>query len=674
MDGQQLIPAGRGAARALLLAFGTDALAVAERVRALAGEWLGDRAAFPVLAPGAGRCDGLAEALDAVSAPSLAAGFARSGPESWRSPVLDAWFIADAHAPAAGEIETLLRILSDEAWTRLRSAIVPHGLVLAAPEDAGPAASWAGALRRAGAAEVLLAGPVDARRIRCAPEVWRETAALAVAACALGALPSPGACAGETLAVGAACWPDIGPEMREIAARLLAAGVLAELAGGAPALPAPAWPAGGPAQFRQEAAAVVPPPAPAWRILRTGPSGLADLPAALAREHDAEAAGCRAAQYALRGDWLAGAAAAWQGSLVERRAAHLSPAASRPRPAAWLELLQDARRRAQDWASQVEEWLEPVSGDYSRAEAETAAWNERLAALCAPFPAAGDEAAWLRLVLAPWRWPRLGWAAAVAIPAAVEELRRAQARLLRARSDEANLHAVRQLVLVMAQDLADAAGEAAALWGDVLQAAEALAGCPEPPAPWRLPAVRELAAGLAPRSGPDLAVLSAAAPGEPPEVAWLAWAHTRLGPVAGWDAAAWLAEACSDRELAAWVAARLAEARPLWPVERPADPDAAAPWLLLPLGASPACAARLDAAAGALTPAGGVQLRPLAGGWAGRTLLLVRWIAAELHDREMEVHHEDSQRVAVAARALGAHGGEVGPGPVHGSGRAWRYT
>jgi len=228
---------------------------------------------------------------------------------------------------------------------------------------------------------------------------------------------------------------------------------------------------------------------------------------------------------------------------VERRAAHLSPAASRPRPAAWLELLQDARRRAQDWASQVEEWLEPVSGDYSRAEAETAAWNERLAALCAPFPAAGDEAAWLRLVLAPWRWPRLGWAAAVAIPAAVEELRRAQARLLRARSDEANLHAVRQLVLVMAQDLADAAGEAAALWGDVLQAAEALAGCPEPPAPWRLPAVRELAAGLAPRSGPDLAVLSAAAPGEPPEVAWLAWAHTRLGPVAGWDAAAWLAEA-----------------------------------------------------------------------------------------------------------------------------------
>lgn len=664
------VPGGeRRIRRAVLLTNGPQAEAVADRTWALSRDWLGvdpplavargfmaeagagdwvspspegslqaqSQANFTALkAYNGGLLD---EACAGLVSGSRVAALRAAGWELARGDEVQAWLLVDVLAAGAapGTLGVLLPVLAERVWDQARVHVVWRGLVLAEPALEGQAAGWVAELAAAGVEGVIVAGPVDAARLRWESDSWQGRTATALAALLWGeadALNQAGwAAAGAAVtawSVGATAWmtplAQIQAQVALRAARLLLAQWLAtpdqptvrlghpELADG---VNMPPWEVPGltvaPEQLRSALeAGVAPAPdgclwaqrRPAWLAVH----GLADALQATAEQHVAPA---KAEQYEQRGAWLGAQVATWETALAGLRRLRLRPEAGAPQLRLFALELQGLNGQLQAACLRVEDWLDAAGRQYERATLGVQAAHQALVVLCAAFPAA--TAVGLRAALRGlWRWPGLAWAYLLLLPRAAQRYLDACARQWQARRTEANTHALRQAHLALAQAVQAQLSEVAALLGLVERIADELALREEAagsvPAPWDAARLDQLAARLLPAlpvglpdmlAGEDWAN-AAAVDGATAADRLLVCVARRLHTLLPWSAADCLAEGLDEAGLARWLTRQAAEATPLWPG---AGAEAAAPvWLLTPLraeapgGPSALGAGRLEAA------------------------------------------------------------------------------
>jgi hypothetical protein len=229
----------------------------------------------------------------------------------------------------------------------------------------------------------------------------------------------------------------------------------------------------------------------------------------------------------------------------------------------------------------IDGWLEEAGATYAQAEANAVRANDELAALCTSFPPAGERGL-LAILTRPWHWPGLAWAYLVLLPQRAQKYLDACHRRGAARWAEANLHALRQVYLAMAQIVQEHQREAETLAGTLSSVAEDLARMVaeevQLPAPWDVRGLDDLAQNLIAGNGPGLSW--AQAEQDMALEGLLAWIAVCLTPLNDWTAADWLTLPMDDAALTDWLSCVGAEATALWPAVAPEAE--AITWLLCP--------------------------------------------------------------------------------------------
>jgi len=677
--------------RAMLLAYGPAAEAVAGTTMALSRAWLGVE---PPLAIEAWRPRSQQPAQSrsfddlrtgSTSAEPVCAGKLRNGcsdfqPPGGERPLLDGawaglvsgariaalreagwtlargdeiqgWVLVDVAADqATAALTTALPTLAEQIWQAWRVHVTWRALVLAEPAQEHLAAAWVAALADTGVEEVALAGPVDAARLCWETPEWQGRVAAALAALLWGEgdlLRAAGLAqaAGRmpAWAIGGAAWASPLEELkvqaalrcaRWVAERWLTDGKdltgLGDLSGLIEVTPG---------QRRSALEACVP-PAPArltWGNRRPDWHTVRSVAAALQADVDEHTAQTQAAQYEPRGAWLGTQVAAWQAELAEWRWQRLALAGAGPGLRSLALELQALVEQLRAACGQIQDWLEAASQEFERAQAGAQAAQQALAALCAAFPAPTQSGV-LAALTNLWRWPGLIWAYLVLLPRAAGRYLDACGRQWQARRNEANMHALRQAYLAMAQITQEHRREVAALIVQVEQIADILAArtaaATPLPEPWRAAQLDRLAAAWLPQvkvSVQDLPWPTDISDGAVAEDVGascaaaddlLAAISADLAALDGWSAADCLAAALDDAGLSAWLRRQLGAAVPLWPVST--GENAAATWLLTPISAADgAQSSRIETAFQAALGDGSCDGRGRLGrSWADAVLLL----------------------------------------------------
>lgn len=673
MMAQTALQAERRIRRALLVTCGPLAEALAADVNELSHVWL---AIEPPLAIVSAEAEGdawLDDALASLADGQRSAALRAAGWEVARNDEIQVWILLDAaaaeegSAPPAGALPLRWSGLAERAWRRLRIHLAWCALVLAAPACEEQAAQWAADLTAGGVETTCIVGPVDAARQCWEPAWWLRRAATGLTTLlwadtgligpASGA--DPEGCA-AAWSIGAAAWlPPAAQLKAQVALRCARLVVAHWLTGpfapeGEEATGTPPWEVPGlliaPEQHRLALEASVPPePAgqiwqprrPDWHIVR-------DLPARLQAAADKRAGQMHAEQYERRGAWLAAQVTAWEAALAQLRRDRLAPAAGWSQPQLHALELHGLVTQLQSACAQIEDWLEEAGRRFEQTVDAQQRAAQELAAVCALFPPP-TRAGLFTALIDLWRWPALVWAYLVRLPRGVQRYLDAWERQEQARRLEANVHALRQAHLAMAQITREGQREAEHLLrraeevaAALAQEADAVAGL----APWTAAGVDGLAAELLPELNTGLletlamprdAEPSVGEPVTPASVVaerFLARVAAGLCRLDTWTAADSLTKALDDAGLARWLTGQIELATPLWPVT--AQPSDTVVWLLMPDGGAAVAADR--AAAGQVEDAlrtvcrqgacAGVQMRH--GGSGLDAVLLLRITPVEL--------------------------------------------
>ncbi len=682
-----------GLRRALLVTLGPVAAEVAGQAAALSQAWLGVTPPLAVecleataaVTEDIGPCvERLADACDRLAAGELATVLAMASRPPASANEITIWLLVDVAATdAAGWPAGLLQALQELVWRRLRTHLTPAALLLAAPAHVETVHAWARRLAAVGVERMMLAGPVDANHLLWSSEAWQARAATALVAL-LWSEARPGTLPIEARdpqiwAVGAAAWPSpktiihrrIAQHHAALAGQRLLAKPPPDSESGADV---PPWEVPGLAitperhRLALEAALSPEPPAavwPGWRGLELWSrlSGLADDLAVLARAHMAAA---HDAQHTERGEWLSRQVAGWEKALLGLRTARLTPASGWPALGRYRMELAGLAAQLQVACTAIEDWLEAAGQQFATAEVAVQRARQALSATCSRFPPATRHGL-LAMLFRPWRWPGWLWDALVTLPNQAQQYLNAIGRQGRARWHEANVHALRQAYLAMAQAVQESRREAEA-WADALAAAaqmltDELAQPAALPEPWQEEHLATLASGCLPAddqgepSCPEHLSLPErgdplpsplAATGLPEQAdAWptadralsglLAWSAACLTPLDAWTAADYLSSAAEDGLLALWLARWRNQACPLWPAD---DAGTAAEWWLLcppqrgdDTTSETSAAARLQALLIAPVASGDQELIPLRlAATSADAVLLLQTLAVNLKE------------------------------------------
>ncbi len=650
MTEQTSPPAQRRIRRAVILMAGPAAEAVAGELQVLSRAWLGAEPPLAAVRCAAqGDAGGEAELAATLSALSQACDCLASGEASGRlraagyalarQDEIQLWAVVDI----TGDLESptrrlqtlpaLLPRLAETVWRRLRIHVTTRGLLLAEPAAEKLAANWAHALIDAGAEQVFIAGPVDAARLRWEPGAWQARAATALATLlwsdvALQApagrlrheAPAVDGTVGGAWSIGAAAWQAPLTQIRQQVAVRCAMAIAEQLIGQARILEdsatsqvlveadLPPWELPGlavaPGRHRLVLEGAVPlePPAEVWERQRPAWHALSKLPAVLRTAVEKRAGQAHAEQYTSRGAWLDGQVTAWKTALEQLRRERLLPAAGWPRVGLYRQELEALAAQLQAACVTIEDWLEAAGHRFAGAETAVAQALQALEELCAGFPTPTWAAA-RAILVRPWRLLALAWAYWIMVPRHAQKYLEAAYHQGQARWLEANVHALRQAYLAMAQEAHDYRDEShelfAALGEAQAELAEQLRGLGAPPEPWAEAELQRLAKALLPEAWPAaLATLGGGGSPAPSSLngtrqpagaggtatltaaQLLGWVENRLGDLATWTAADCLANTADDVELAQRLGSLADTALPLWPET---DQEAAATlWLIWP--------------------------------------------------------------------------------------------
>ena len=483
-----------------------------------------------------------------------------------------------------------------------------------------------------GVETIGVVGPVDAARQCWEPAFWLDRAATALATLLWAdtgpvSPASPASVDGRVPAcsIGAAAWLPPAAQLKlQVAlrcARLVVAQWLAgpSAAESAEAMDTPPWEVPGlaiaPEQHRLALEASVP-PEPAgqtWQQRRPDWHIVPALPGQIQAAVDQRAGQAHTEQYERRGAWLAAQVTAWESALAQLRRDRLTPGVGWAQPQRYALELRGLVTQLQSACVQIEDWLEEAGRRFEQAAGAQQRAGEELAAVCAVFPPPTHRGL-LAAIIDLWRWPALVWAYLVRLPRSVQRYLDACDRQGQARRAEANIHALRQAYLAMAQITRDGQREVEGLLGSAEALAAALAQEDDAVtelAPWTAGGVDSLAVSLLPGIAAGLPETLALVghegfAGIDPVASANAAAQRLLARVAAdlrsldaWTAADHLTRALDDTGLARWLAGQIELATPLWPVAK-AEGEAAL-WLLMPsecalVAVDPPAAGRVEGA------------------------------------------------------------------------------
>ena len=620
MIAQTALQAERRIRRALLLTCGPLAETLAAQVSGLSRAWLATEPPLATVAVAAEGDAWLDEALASLANGKRIAALRASGWEVARDDEIQVWILVDV-AAAGGDGATAavralplrLSALAERAWRRLRLHLAWYALVLAEPAQEAAAAEWAAELRANGVETIGVVGPVDAARQCWEPAFWLDRAATALATLLWAdtgpvSPASPASVDGRVPAcsIGAAAWLPPAAQLKlQVAlrcARLVVAQWLAgpSAAESAEAMDTPPWEVPGltiaPEQHRLALEASVP-PEPAgqtWQQRRPDWHIVPALPGQIQAAVDQRAGQAHTEQYERRGAWLAAQVTAWESALAQLRRDRLTPGVGWAQPQRYALELRGLVTQLQSACVQIEDWLEEAGRRFEQAAGAQQRAGEELAAVCAVFPPPTHRGL-LAAIIDLWRWPALVWAYLVRLPRSVQRYLDACDRQGQARRAEANIHALRQAYLAMAQITRDGQREVEGLLGSAEALAAALAQEDDAVtelAPWTAGGVDSLAVSLLPGITAGLPETLALVghegfAGIDPVASANAAAQRLLARVAAdlrgldaWTAADHLTRALDDAGLARWLAGQIELATPLWPVAK-AEGEAAL-WLLMP--------------------------------------------------------------------------------------------
>jgi hypothetical protein len=597
----------------MILTVGPASEAIAAQSLALSTGWLGVEPPVQIVPVGPESADVVARACIALASPELASRLQAHGLSLGDSADLQVWLIVDATADAAGPGASPCRValaamhsVEQMAWRQLRLHVIPCLLVLGEPERAEGAAEWIACLRDVGADNCFVAGPVDAMHLRLDDAEWHARAATGLSALLWGRPEnSAGDDAESCRALGGAAWTPPAPAAKrwlthhraQEAVRRLAEGRnWGDAPGDASEVSAPPWCADdlwiSPERHREELATRVPMPLldQTWRERRPNWPSLSTLASAICADAEDALGPQRDREYTLRQCWVAEQVGNWEFRLAEMREEGLSPAQL-------AAMVRRQRAALQQALIRIEDWLEAAVHAHMRADELVTRSQEDLRQVCAGFPAATFEAA-LSAVARPWLWPDWAWDYMVRLPRAGKRLLDALRRQAQARWAAANLHALRQAHLAMAQAANASLGEAERLAALLVQIRDVLdRGAPTDKdlaelAPWTSERLAQLAERNPPETWPGLGRVGDAT-AEAAAEDLLAWATVTFGWLDSWTAADYLRMALPDDELTEWIRRFVTGPAPLWPGGERGDETS---WLLAPPGASALMPAVADVA------------------------------------------------------------------------------
>ncbi|RME51297.1 MAG: hypothetical protein D6790_20135 [Caldilineae bacterium] len=586
----------RAVKRVLLLPVGEAAIPVARRIPGLMQAWLHVEPPVALL-PALGHSpaeDEWAQALDALFSQELVNALAKAGLECERPNELLLWLLVSL-GPEQGtdlapeQVQAAVEQLTEMAWQRLRVHITPFVLFLAEPTVQEQLMAWCTSTAQVWGPRLYVAGPVTHAHLRLPDEEWCERAATAAAALVLSDPPDSNglrslASRGEAAqAVGASVWVAPLAALRTYLAEAFARRVVERLH--APAGQTPAQDRLAP-QLRgveKEMTALLegmPAPAmrPNWGARRPGLTALAYLPDSLRREVTQWQEQRQTALRKARRDWLAARLTEWQQALKRTRQEMLTPEQAWPSLQEYKAILQRRREEAlrceQEVEARLAEWGERLEQANHQVERAT----RRLQEVCELFPTA-DLSGVLHMLTHPWRVTRWAWAYFVWLPQAGQQLLDALARQSRTRWQEATWHTLRQLYLVMAQDMQLELASLEQIEEALAQVAQRLQAPGRVQvkdlAPWTVPGLEALGQRfLADDAACAWAFLAGVPlptwPHETPEAladGLIQTAMPRLASLHGWTAVDCIVEALPGEALGPWLAQLAQLAEPLWPDE-----------------------------------------------------------------------------------------------------------
>lgn len=373
------------------------------------------------------------------------------------------------------DLATVLQLVVDRAWHRLRVHTSLRALLVAEPADETQLSLWIGALHNASIDHFYLAGPINQLHLRQPLAAWQQQAATALATLLWTYQPSQR----EELqhwvvrSLGAAEWSSPRPILERWLILQRAHGLLQQImqAPSATAAASMATRAIPPQRLADTLVASLPsfPKRRIWRNHRPTWRKLDNLIQTITQLVERDTIQFQGDTRQVRRQWLDEMLQHQCGalSLLQHQPENSTPAL--PQLALWQQNLTELQATLQEYAVMVDEHLAALNNKLASAQERTRATTQELAMLCAGFPAA----TWRGLIntlLQPWRWLGWIWHYLVTLPRFAQSCLDAHAAQQQLSWQESNWHLLRQLYLAQLQDLRQELVALAALQAHLQQA------------------------------------------------------------------------------------------------------------------------------------------------------------------------------------------------------------
>lgn len=620
----------RGISRCLLFAADQNADSVVQRVYELSKQWLGCEPPLGIL-PRMDQSDGEAwmQVIYKLAEVERAQEYEQAGYSLNRQGEMDLWVLLSIRGNGLGlggpEAEqpnslgeTLARLtkaieqVRQAAWEGLRVRLLTHCVLLSTPAEQAALGKAVQTLAAVTDGPVLLLSPINYQHMHLPGEQWLAQVATTLAARLWLELPSHShllheVIGGQVWTSGASVW--IAPRqtlMRWLGLAWCAA-LTQQLVEGdegssgndtIPELPLPAD-----KTLVQDLISQIPPPTQrkGRTSLRPPLQQMEGYTRFLTQQGQQALEEGRRERQQRRGQWASRHVDIWEEYLTQEESRRLAPPNGWPRVREYASLLEALSSKVMARVVVADEKLERQAEVVADTKGACMAASARLEAMCAGFPPA-TPGAWLAALAQPWRWGSWLYSYWFELPEQSRQLQAAWNEHNQQAWQEEILHCMRQLYLILAQEVRTRRDKVAALLGQLgvcQQAARDRQSAIDP-------------AQLTPWTQERCLWLYAICLGDGSEAAWRFlqenplsdWnrlavddllAHMEvfvqpwLAAVENWTPIGLLAHALPDQALYDWLEQRAGDALPLWPEQEGAGENTQEWWtgLPLPMGAAP---------------------------------------------------------------------------------------
>lgn len=622
--------ASHGLSRCLLLAVDPNADSVVQRVYEVSEQWLGCEPPLGIL-PRMDQNDGEAwmQVIYKLAEVERAQEYEQAGYALNRQGEMDLWVLLSIRGNGLGlgslaveqpnslgetlaHLTKAIEQVRQAVWDGLRVRLLTHCVLLSTPAEQAALGKAVQTLATVMDGPLLLLSPINYQHMHLPGEQWLAQAATTLAARLWLELPSHShllheVIGGQVWTAGASVW--IAP--RQALARWLGLAwcvalvqqLIEDDAGSSgndsiPELPLPAD-----RILIQDLTSQIPPPTvrKGRTPLRPPLHQMEGYARLLTRQGEQALEEGRRGRQERRGQWTARRAQAWEEYLLQEQSSYLSPPNGWPQVRAYASLLEALSSKALARVVVADEELERQANVVAKAKDACTTAAARLESICAGFPSA-TPGAWLAALAKPWRWGSWLYSYWFELPEQGRQLQAAWNEHNQQVWQEEILHCMRQLYLILVQEVRTHRDKVAALLSQLDRCRQAASD--------RQSAIDS--AQLVPWNQERRLWLYAICLGDGSEAAWrflqenplTNWNHLAvddllehmelfvqpwLTGVEDWTPRQLLAQALPGQALYEWLEQREEDALPLWPEQESTGENTQEWWTgwPRPMGAAP---------------------------------------------------------------------------------------